>query len=567
MLSSTDDIATTEDLVRAARSLRARLQADPHRPRYHLIPPEGWFNDANGAIYHNGRYHLFYLARTPIPDAQEPGVERWVEVWDHVSSADLVHWVWHPPALEPATDGSTPLGIWSGGAVAGAPVPTLIYHVPGQGTCLASSDDPLLERWTPFAENPVIPITDTEEYVVFDPCAWREGDAYFALIGNKNRRPGHAGDCPSLFRSPDLRSWEYVGPFYRSRREWTHETEDAACPDFFSLGDRHMLLMHGHRPYFQCHYYLGRYDSGRFDPEEHGRMTWPGGAISGPETLLDDRGRRVFFGWIAEADSASGARDWRQAGWASVVSLPRILEAAAGGGLKITPAPELEQLRTNHVSVPAMPIAPTPPTAVGDYPPTAGRAGATGPAAAPVGATVASATAATVATVAEATPAVGPANLLPGVAGDSIEIDLTIDPAGATTAGVAVRCSPGGEEETLIYIDISRSLLVIDAARSSETPDIRYPAYAYGEMESIPEPDRYTTRQEALFSLAPNEPLRLRVFVDRSVVEVFANDRICMTQRVYPVRAESRGVRLLSTGASARLLRLDAWTMGPSAPW
>ena len=30
-----------------ARELRELLSADPHRPRYHLLPPEGFFNDAN----------------------------------------------------------------------------------------------------------------------------------------------------------------------------------------------------------------------------------------------------------------------------------------------------------------------------------------------------------------------------------------------------------------------------------------------------------------------------------------------------------------------------------------
>ena len=35
--------------------------------------------------------------------------------------------------------------------------------------------------------------------------------------------PGHEGDCTSLFTSPDLVHWEYQGPFYRSRREWTLE--------------------------------------------------------------------------------------------------------------------------------------------------------------------------------------------------------------------------------------------------------------------------------------------------------------------------------------------------------
>jgi len=508
------------DHVLAARTLRARLQADPHRPRYHLIPPEGWFNDANGALYHNGRYHLFYLARTPIPDAENPGERRWVEVWDHVSSSDLVHWTWHRPALEPAPDGSTPLGIWSGGAIDGSPTPALIYHVPGQGTCIATSDDPDLDRWTPLVENPVISATDTEEYRVFDPCAWREGDAYYALVGNKNRRPGYEGDSTSLFRSADLRSWEYVGPFFRSRREWTDEVEDAACPDFYPLGDTHMLLMHGHNPYFQCHYYLGRYENHRFHPEEHGRMNWPGGQISGPETLQDDRGRRIFFGWVMEADSRSGERDWRKTGWASVMSLPRLFEHGPGG-LRITPVPELERLRRRHLALASRSLP-----AISDRP-----------------------------------------DLLPDVRGTLLEIDVEIEPGAAARVGLAVRCSPDGAEQTPIVYDARRGVLTIDLAKSTLDEDICYPRFSGSSMEGVPEDERSVSRQEAPFRLAPGEALRLHVYVDRSIVEVFANDRICLTQRVYPARADSDCVALFADSPDARATRVDVWELEPAMPW
>ena len=72
---------------------------------------------------------------------------------------------------------------------------------------------------------------------MFDPAAWYEEGSYCALIGSKNRHTGYEGDCTSLFTSPDLIRWEYQGPFYRSRREWTLEGEDAACPDFFPIGE------------------------------------------------------------------------------------------------------------------------------------------------------------------------------------------------------------------------------------------------------------------------------------------------------------------------------------------
>ena len=57
-----------ENLVRSARELRDKLWRDAHRPRYHLMPPDGFFNDANGTIFWNGRYHVFYLGRMPLPN-------------------------------------------------------------------------------------------------------------------------------------------------------------------------------------------------------------------------------------------------------------------------------------------------------------------------------------------------------------------------------------------------------------------------------------------------------------------------------------------------------------------
>ena len=61
--------------------------------------------------------------------------------------------------------------------------------------------------------------------------------------------------------------------------------------------------------------------------------------------------------------------------------------------------------------------------------------------------------------------------------------------------------------------------------------------------------------------LAPDEPLELRVFVDRSVVEVFVNGRQCVAARVYPEREDSVGVSFRSRGVDSRLRSLDGWQM------
>jgi beta-fructofuranosidase len=56
--------------------------------------------------------------------------------------------------------------------------------------------------------------------------------------------------------------------------------------------------------------------------------------------------------------------------------------------------------------------------------------------------------------------------------------------------------------------------------------------------------------------------LSLRVFVDRSVIEVFdASGRVTLTTRVYPTRPDSIGVEAFCR--EGRIERLDVWEMTP----
>lgn len=55
------------------------------------------------------------------------------------------------------------------------------------------------------------------------------------------------------------------------------------------------------------------------------------------------------------------------------------------------------------------------------------------------------------------------------------------------------------------------------------------------------------------------EPLRLRVFLDHDVVEVFANDRFALATRVY-TEAVHTGISLASQGGGW-LESLAVWTM------
>ena len=217
--------------------------------------------------------------------------------------------------------------------------------------------------------------------------------------------PATKGDSTSLFKSTNLVDWHYVGPFYKSDRQWTDEIEDCACSNFFPFGDRHMLLMHTHQPYGRAQYYIGRYENERFHPETYGRLSHLGSLLAGPETLLDAKGRRLFWGWIREA------RDWTDHGWSGVMSLPWHLSPAPDNALRIDPVAELRNLRYDECRHPDLALEP------------------------------------------------GEERTLHGFESDCMELKLTIHPTQATRFGLKLLCSPGGQEETVVTYDTRRQQL------------------------------------------------------------------------------------------------------------
>lgn len=62
------------------------------------------------------------------------------------------------------------------------------------------------------------------------------------------------------------------------------------------------------------------------------------------------------------------------------------------------------------------------------------------------------------------------------------------------------------------------------------------------------------------------ERLQLRVFVDKSVVEVFANGRQAIARRIYPSRPDSLGVCLFATGGDVEARAVNARHIAAANP-
>jgi beta-fructofuranosidase len=217
-----------------------------------------------------------------------------------------------------------------------------------------------------------------------------------------------------------------------------------------------------------------------------------GGYFYAPQSFTDRQGRRAMFGWLWEGRDESAQR---AAGWAGVMSLPRVLGLRSDGMLSVEPAVELRSLRGRHVGLQDATIGPLSSTPV-------------------------------------------------DLQGAALEIVAEFLPSQADQVGLKVRCAPDGSEQTLVAYESRSGWLSIDRERSS--------------LDAAVHREPHGTRLE----LADGEHLTLHVFVDHSVVEVYANGRACLTSRVYPSRPDSIGVELFARGGPGRLSRLDVWQMG-----
>ncbi len=137
---------------------------------------------------------------------------------------------------------------------------------------------------------------------------------------------------------------------------------------------------------------------------------------------------------------------------------------------------------------------------------------------------------------------------LAGLGGSSLEIDLEMSAKNAKQFGIKVCCSPDGAEQTLVYYDAADGKIKIDTTHSSLN-------------------DEPKTVEGGPLKLRSGEPLKLRVFVDKSVVEVFANGRQAVMRRIYPSRRDSLGIRLFSVGGSVVVPKIQFWEMMPSNPF
>jgi len=212
---------------------------DDYRNKLHFSASSGWLNDPNGFSYYSGVYHLFYQ--------HNPHGTAWGPMhWGHAVSRDLIRWRHLPIALAPG-EAYDRDGCYSGTAAEHNGKHILMYtgnrrvsHSPSstrQVQCLAVGDG---THYRKLHGNPVIGselVPPGSSTSDFrDPKLWREGETWYLLVAS---RGAGVGGQLLLYKASDLERWQYVGVALHGGGCFGTAWE---CPDFFSLAGRELLI-------------------------------------------------------------------------------------------------------------------------------------------------------------------------------------------------------------------------------------------------------------------------------------------------------------------------------------
>ena len=499
-----------------------------YRPKWHYSAERNWLNDPNGLVYSNGVYHLFYQ--------HNPHGDEWGNMsWGHATSTDLRHWEEQPVAIpcdeqEAIFSGSAVVDVHntSGFGVGAAPPLVAIYtsaYAPAsplagrQAQSLAYSTDDGV-TWTKYAGNPVLDraSTDFRDPKVF----WHDGDAgsYWVMVAVEALNHEVV-----LYKSADLLSWEHLstfGPANATGGVWE-------CPDLFELpvdGDasntRWVLVVNLSPGSIAGgsggQYFIGTFDGVTFRSEttvtegmqaddsrmaDYGWLDWGRDYYAAVSFSNVPHGRRLMIGWMNNWQYAAATPS---DGWRSAMSLVRVVKLVSRGGRPLLVQEALGPFGNQGTELFAL----------------------------------------------DRQPLAEGVTWLPAEAcGDVLRIDAEFEPGAASRVGLVLRAGgelggasgsrsgPGAGARIVLAYDCLTAELSLDRTESGNV----------GFHEAFASVERVAVSLE-------DGRLRLRVFLDRCSVEVFAQDGLAtITDLVFPAHSGT-AVGLLAEGDGGTLASL-----------
>lgn len=483
------------------------------RPRYHFTPPQNWMNDPNGLVYYDGEYHLFYQ-HNPF------GIDWGHMSWGHAVSADLIHWQDLPLALResaPGTDSSQTM-IFSGSVVVDSANRQQLCP-PGTRDCLVAfytshvhrQLKPLVQHqsmaysadrgrtWAFYSHNPIIDL-HTNEFR--DPKVFWYGPEQkwvMAVVKPDQHKV-------MLYGSYTMRQWQLMSEFGKAgdqRKYWE-------CPDLIEVPidgqpgrTKWVLLVSSNQAqagYTGMQYFIGDFDGRTFTSDE-----------AKPPTCYVDAGKDFYAGVTYNHLPGREVVEPILIGWMTNLTYAGQLPTAPYRGTLSVPRRLSVYQTAGGWRLRQMPVA---------------------------------------AIESLHKPGIKRTNVqlsgkpfpLPGFSTDSYELRLTIAPG--QSSGVTIRLLKHGEQETVLRYLPGLKRLELDRTRS-------------GQVNFSP----HFASVESVEVIPQNGLVQLRILVDRSTIEVFANNgEVTMSELVFPQVASSL-IELSANGGTAMVTQLSLWPL------
>ncbi len=468
------------------------------RPIYHHTPAYGWMNDANGLVYKDGEYHLYFQ--------YNPYGSKWGNMhWGHSVSKDLVHWTHEQPAIARDTMGH----IFSGSCVvdhnntAGFGKDAIIAFytshkgLPGnhqrQQQCIAYSLDNG-RTYTKYEGNPVVTPFDGLENFRDPKVFWYAPQNKWVMIvsADKNMR---------FYESKDLKKWNYMSEWGAGYGPQPNQFE---CPDFFEMAvdgnaqHKKWVMIVNINPGFVyggsgTMYFVGQFDGHKFTcdtaPNDVKWLDW-GKDHYATVTYSNTPGRIIAMPWMSNWQYANLTPTQQ---FRSQNALPRELKlyTADNGELLVSAAPvkETEALRNKATDLGSF---------EGEKQAKIDNEGA-------------------------------------------FELDFDLQAGTADKCGVELANAKG--EKVSIYYDAKAQRFVMDRAESGITEfGNKVEPHQLDNTQSLKRYKEVTVNYHNAFALGTWAPVPIKadthhvqIFVDKSSVELFVDGgRIAMTNLVFP---------------------------------
>ncbi|KMJ59099.1 hypothetical protein AB685_08525 [Bacillus sp. LL01] len=488
---------------------RNEFAADKHRPQYHATAPGHWMNEPHAPLYYKGKYHLFYQ--------HNPQGPYWGNIhWGHWVSDDLIHWKDQPVALAPAKDEVDPDGTWSGCAhydEKGLPVLFFTagnhHYLPNQMIGLARSTyekdgDVNLSQWEKHSE-PVIFQPEghqLDDDGFRDPFVWKEDDTWYQIVASGIN--GQGGTA-LLFESANIVDWQFKGCLYVSDYEkYPYLGRVWELPILLPLGmnskgeEKHLFIISpvGEGADVEVFYWVGAWDKVK------GSFT-----PDEEEPQLFDLGDFHFTGPSAMVDPVT-----KKLLLFTIAQGERPIEYEYASGWAHNAGMPVEVYLGHDDRMRIKPVDQVKKLRKDKLLDLKDR------------------------TLAEVN------EQLKQLSGDMLEIRLKFKEAYESSCGLYIRQSKDRKEETLFYYNRSEDGFYVNRNKTS-----------------VDKRERTTGIQGGVVQLGEN-PLDLRLLLDKSLVEVYINELKSLTTRVYPAQEDANGI-LLFGDAELLVERVEIWSM------